>query len=66
MLGGIFHFYSNAYRKLCQQTMETLIRHCARPWRLIWVITIAYVPEKRTQVTYGLKCNYIAYLIRVA
>ena len=39
-------FFSNFIRKLCKQTVETLIRHHVRLWRLIWVCTIAYVPKK--------------------
>ena len=41
-----FIFFSNFIRKLCKQTVETLIRHHVRLWRLIWVCTIAYVPKK--------------------
>ena len=55
MLGGIFHFYLNFNRKLCKQTVETLIRHCVRLQRLIWVCTICLCPRKRTPGIYGLK-----------
>ena len=66
MLGGSFHFYSNFNSKLCKQTVETLIRHSVRLRHLIWVCTICICPRKRTLGIYGLKCNYFAYLIRVA
>ena len=65
MLGGIFHFYSNFYRKFCKQTVENLsrchvlqtvenliIRHVL--WRLIWICTICLCPTKRTLGLYGL------------
>ena len=65
MLGGIFHFYSSFNRKLCKQTVETLIRRRIILWHLIWVCTICLCPTKRTLDIYGLKCNYFAYLIRV-
>ena len=65
VLGGIFHFYSSFYRKLCKQTVETLIRRRIL-WRLIWVCTICLCPTKRTLGIYGFYCNYFAYLIRVA
>ena len=35
-------------------------------WNLIWVCTICLCPTKRMLGIYGLKCNYFAYLIRVA
>ena len=65
MLGGIFHFYLSFNRKLCKQTVETLIRSRIL-WRLIWVCTFCLYPAKRTLVIYGFKCNYFAYLIRIA
>ena len=46
MLGGIFHCYSNFSRKLCKQTVETLIRHRVRLGHLIWAGLFAYVQEK--------------------
>ena len=52
LLGGIF--YSSFNRKLCRQTVETLIR-CHILWRLIWVCTICLCPTKRTLGIYGLK-----------
>ena len=55
-----------SFFRLCKQTVETLIRHRFRPARLIWVCTICLCPRKRTLGIYGLKCNYFAYLIRVA
>ena len=58
-----FRFYSNFNRKLCKQTVETLIRRRIL-WRLIWVCTICLCPTKRTLGIYGLKCNYFAFLIR--
>ena len=64
MLGGIFHFYSNFNRKLCKQTVGTLIRP-VRLRRLIWVCTICLCPRKRMLGIYGLKCNYFAYLISI-
>ena len=51
-----FSFLFNFNRDLCKQTVETLI----------WVCTICLCPTKRTLGIYGLKCNYFAYLIRVA
>ena len=45
MLGGIFHFYSSFNRKLCKQTVETLVRRRIL-WRLIWVCTICLCPTK--------------------
>ena len=60
MLGGIFHFYLSFNRKLCKQTVETLIRR-RNLWRLISVCTICQCPTKRTLGIYGLKCNYFAY-----
>ena len=35
-------------------------------WRLVGVVTICLCPTKRRLGIYGLKCNYFAYLIRVA
>ena len=64
MLGGIFHFYLNFNRNYASN--ETLIRHRARLWRVIWVSTICLCPRKRTLGIYGLKLNYFAYPIRVA
>ena len=64
MLGGIFHFYSSFNRKLCKQTVETLIRGRIL-WRLIWVCTICLCPTKRTPGIYGLKMQLFCYLIRV-
>ena len=65
VLGGIFHLYLSFNRKLCKQTVETLIRRRIL-WRLIWVCTICLCPTKRWLGIYGLKCNYFADLIRVA
>ena len=62
----VFNFYSNFNRKLCKQTVETLIRHPVRLQLLIWVCTICLCPRKGTLSIYRLKCNYFAYLIRVA
>ena len=62
----IFHLYSNFNTKLCKQTVETMIRHHVRLRRLIWVCTICLCPRKRMLGIYGLKCNYFAYLVRVA
>ena len=41
-----FSFLLDFNRKLCKQTVETLVRHRDRLRRLIWVCTICYVPEK--------------------
>ena len=60
-----FFILSSFNRKLCKQTVETLIRRRIL-WRLIWVCTICLCPTKRTLGIYKLKCNYFAYLIRVA
>ena len=38
-----FHFYSSFNRKLCKQTVETLIR-CRILWHLIWVCAICLCP----------------------
>ena len=51
----IFQFYSNFNRKLCKQTVETLIRHCVRLRRLICVCTINLCPRKRALGIYGSK-----------
>ena len=40
-----FHFYSSFNRKLCKQTVETLIRRRIL-WRLIWVCAICLCPIK--------------------
>ena len=47
LLDDIFHFYLNCDRKLCKQTMETLIRRRI-VWRLVWVSTVCTCPTKRT------------------
>ena len=60
-----FSFFIQVNRKLCKQTVETLIRRRIL-WHLVWVCTICLYPTKRTLGIYGLKCNYFAYLIRVA
>ena len=54
MFGGIFHFYSSFDRKLCKQTVESLIRRHIL-WRLIWVCTVCLCPTKSAQGIYGLK-----------
>ena len=59
-------WYISFVFKLCKQTVEALIRHRVRLWRLIWVCTICLCPRKRTLGIYGLKCNYLACLLRVA
>ena len=46
ILVGIFHFYSKLDKKLCNQTVETLIKHRVRQRRLIWAALFANVPEK--------------------
>ena len=61
MLGGIFHFYSSFHRKLCKQTVETLIRRRIL-WHLFWVCTICLCPKKKMLGIYGLK-NAIILLI---
>ena len=61
-----FHFHSNFYRKLCEQTVYILIRHRVRLRRLILTCTICLCPRKRALGKYGIKCNYFAYLIKVA
>ena len=53
--------FSSFKRKLCKQTVETLIRRRILR-RLIWVCTICLCPTKRTLGIYGLKCNKFAYL----
>ena len=53
VLGGIFHFYSNANETFCLQTVMTLIRHGIL-WRLIWVCAVCLCPTKRTVGLYGL------------
>ena len=46
------NFYSSFNRKLCKQTVETLIRRRIL-WRLIWVCTICLCPTKMTLGIYG-------------
>ena len=59
VLVGIFHFYSNSYRTLCEQTVETLIRHPIMR-HLIWVCPVCLCPTKRTLGLYGLhKESYV-------
>ena len=60
-----FHLYSSFNTKLCKQTGETLIRRRIL-WHLIWICTIYLCPAERKLRIYGLKCNYFAYLIRIA
>ena len=47
------NLYSNFNRKLCKQTVETLIRPRIL-WHLIWVCTVCLCPTKRTLGLYGL------------
>ena len=53
VLGGIFHFYSNSNRKLCEQTVDTLVR-CRFFQHLIWVCTVCLCPTNMTLGLYGL------------
>ena len=57
VLGGVFHFYSNSNRTLCEHTVETLIRRRVL-WRLIWVCTVCLCPTKKTLCLYGLMVTF--------
>ena len=50
---GIFQFYSNCNKRLCKQTLETLIR-CRVLGHLIWACTVCICPIKRMLGLYGL------------
>ena len=59
-----FSFLFKCNRKVCKQTVETLIRRRIL-WCLIWVCTVCLCPTKRTLDIYGLKMQLFCYLIRV-
>ena len=60
-----FIFIQVLIENYAMKAVETLIRRGIL-WRLIWVCTICLCPTKRALGIYGLKCNYFAYLMRVA
>ena len=62
LLGVVFHSYSNSNRTPCNQTVESLIRHCSL-WRLILVCTICLCPTKRT-LCYGLN-TFVVYVTHI-
>ena len=49
-----FSFFSSFNRKLCKQTVETLIR-CRILWRLIWVCTVLNLPSESARGTSDLR-----------
>ena len=66
VLGGIFHFYSRFYRKLCKQTVETLTRQLHS---VASDLSLHYLPmshKKDASHIWVKECNYFAYLIRNA
>ena len=57
-MDGILHFYSNFNRTFCNQLVETLIRHHGLR-HLIWVCTVAYVPQKERYTRFKLSSKIV-------